>query len=222
VRTTKEFAVSVFMGALAAAVALQAACSNGPSGPSPAASEPEPSHQDCLARAVFGEPADSNYCLPLPEGTTTLLFQSYCSTEDWSHHGRFAYDFVCDIGDEILAAQDGVVFTIGEVWPDDDPASGHENRVLIRQADGTMAFYAHFQQWSIPVNVGDFVTAGQLIGRCGSSGTPSIPHLHFEVFEGAAYDWDHGVPVNFRNAGGPFDPRGGLEVDVSYVVLPCY
>jgi murein DD-endopeptidase MepM/ murein hydrolase activator NlpD len=125
------------------------------------------------------------------------------------------------MGDEILAAQDGVVFTIGEMWPDDDPTSGHENRVLIRQADGTMAFYAHFQQSSIPVNAGDSVTTGQLIGRCGSSGTPSHPHLHFEVFESAAYDWDRGVPVSFRNAEGRLDSRGGLRVNETYQARPC-
>jgi murein DD-endopeptidase MepM/ murein hydrolase activator NlpD len=170
---------------------------------------------------VFGEPGNSAYCLPFPEGTSTTVTQAYCSPTGRSHEGRFAYDFQCEPGDVIVAAQEGVVFTIGETWPDDDPVSGHENRVLIRQADGTMAFYAHFQQWSVTVNAGDTVSAGQLLGLCGTSGTPSHAHLHFEVFEGAAYQWDEGVPVNFRNAQGRFDSRGGLGVDETYLVGPC-
>lgn len=199
-------------------LALQTGCDDGPL---PTAPEPVRTSDSCPARAVFAEPAHSNYCLPFPLGTSVPVLQSYCSPEGWSHQGRFAYDFGCDMGDEILAAQDGVVFTVGDEWPDDDPTSGHENRVLIRQADGTMAFYAHFQQSSIPVHAGDNVTTGQLIGRCGSSGTPSVPHLHFEVFESAAYDWDHGVPVNFRNAEGTLDARGGLAEGQMYETRAC-
>lgn len=202
----------------ALSLALQTGCDDGPL---PAGPESLQTSDSCLARAVFGEPAHSNYCLPFPAGTATTVLQAYCSPEGRSHHGRFAYDFGCDMGDEILAAQDGVVFIEGDEWPDDDPTSGHENRVLIRQTDGTMAFYAHFQQSSIPVQAGDNVTTAQLIGRCGSSGTPSVPHLHFEVFESAAYDWNHGVPVNFRNAGGTLDARGGLAVDQRYETGPC-
>jgi hypothetical protein len=63
-------------------------------------------------------------------------------------------------------------------------------------------------------------SAGQLLGRCGTSGT-YLPHLHFEVFESVVYGWDHEVPVSFRNASGPLDSRGGLARDVVFLALAC-
>jgi murein DD-endopeptidase MepM/ murein hydrolase activator NlpD len=93
---------------------------------------------------------------------------------------------------------------------------------MIRHADGTVAFYAHFQHQSIPVEAGDVVTRGQLIGGCGATGEESrIAHVHFEVFEIAAFEWDRGVPVNFRNAQGLLDARGGLAVNETYAALSC-
>jgi len=187
----------------------------------PAPEAPTPIATDCLARAVFPPPESSAYCLPLTEGTTSLVGQAYCSEVGWSHRGRFAYDFVCDYGDEIRAARGGFVDFAGDAWPDDDTRSGHENRAVIVHPDGTVAFYAHFQQDSLVVVSGDQVRAGQLLGLCGSSGTPSVPHLHFEVFERAAYEWERGLPVSFRNASGPLDERGGLDVGATYTAETC-
>jgi murein DD-endopeptidase MepM/ murein hydrolase activator NlpD len=183
--------------------------------------EPTRTQADCLASAVFPDPATSDFCLPFPPGTVTSVSQSYCSPPGRSHHTRFAIDFVCALGDPIVAARGGLVEFTGDEWPDDDPTSGHENRAVIRHADGTVAVYVHFRQRSLVVQGGDSVTAGQLLGDCGSSGTPSAPHLHFETFERAAYEIDRGLPVSFRNADGPLDSRGGLEEGASYVALPC-
>jgi murein DD-endopeptidase MepM/ murein hydrolase activator NlpD len=47
--------------------------------------------------------------------------------------------------------------------------------------------YAHLSQ--VGVRVGQWVEAGQRIGRMGSSGEATGPHLHFEVrIRGAALD----------------------------------
>ena len=182
---------------------------------------PSVSEDDCLAKASFGPPSASPYCLPLAEGARSLVSQAYCSNPGRSHRGRFAYDFECGYGDEIRAARGGFIEFLGDAWPDEDPTSGHENRVVIRHADGSVAFYAHFQRDSLAVVSGESVSIGQLLGRCGSSGTPSTPHLHFEVFERAAYEWERGVPVSFRNSDGPLDSRGGLDVGVTYGVRSC-
>jgi murein DD-endopeptidase MepM/ murein hydrolase activator NlpD len=175
---------------------------------------------ECLARAVFPPPETSDYCLPVPEGASTVVSQAYCSEPGRSHESRLAYDFDCEPGDPLVAARGGFVEVVGEEWPDDDQSPGHENRVVIRHDDGSVAFYAHFQEQGVEVQTGETVSTGQLLGRCGSSGT-HLPHLHFEVFERALYDWDHELPVGFRNAGGPLDSRGGLTRDAVFVALPC-
>lgn len=202
-------------------LSLTAGCRSVPSPTAPSPSRTRLSRDACLAKAVFDPAATSPYCVPLAEGGASLVSQAYCSESGRSHRGRFAYDFECDYGAEIRAARGGFVEFLGDAWPDSDPTSGHENRVVIRHADGTMAFYAHFQQDSLVVVSGESVRTGQLLGRCGSSGTPSTPHLHFEVFERAAFEWDRGLPVSFRNVEGPLDSRGGLGVGVTYGAGSC-
>lgn len=208
--------MKIFSVVALGAALLLTGCRSVPTPLAPSASE-----DDCLARASFGPAPASPYCLPLAAGARSLVSQAYCSSPGRSHRGRFAYDFECDHGDEIRAARGGFIELVGDAWPDDDPTSGHENRVVIRHADGSVAFYAHFQRDSLVVISGESVRIGQLLGRCGSTGTSSTPHLHFEVFERAAYEWDRGVPVSFQNSDGPLDSRGGLDVGVIYGAGSC-
>ncbi len=60
-------------------------------------------------------------------------------------------------------------------------SSGYGNMVLINHGDGYKTRYAHMVKGSIKVSVGDYVEAGQTIGKVGSTGNSSGPHLHFEV-----------------------------------------
>lgn len=59
--------------------------------------------------------------------------------------------------------------------------SGYGNMVLINHGDGYKTRYAHMIKGSITVSVGDYVDAGQTIGKVGSTGNSTGPHLHFEV-----------------------------------------
>lgn len=56
-----------------------------------------------------------------------------------------------------------------------------ENEVILRHDDGTVSVYSHLMTNSVPVAEGARVACGQLIGRVGSSGGSSAPHLHFEL-----------------------------------------
>jgi murein DD-endopeptidase MepM/ murein hydrolase activator NlpD len=59
--------------------------------------------------------------------------------------------------------------------------------VTIAHGSGTRTMYAHLSR--IGVRVGQYVAPGQQIGRIGSSGNSTGPHLHFEVrVRGAAVD----------------------------------
>ena len=93
------------------------------------------------------------------------------------------------------------------------------NHVFVEHDDGTVGFYAHLQQRGILVEVGQQVESGQLIGYSGQSGAGWLPHLHFGVYTEWPPTEGDDVAVNFRNAAGPLDRRGGLIQDAYYKAL---
>ncbi|TXH30839.1 MAG: M23 family metallopeptidase [Actinobacteria bacterium] len=83
-------------------------------------------------------------------------------------------------GSPILAAEDGVVVSIQNGGP-------YGLHTLIQHGSGISTMYAH--QSSTSVSVGQKVKKGQVIGRVGSTGWSTGPHLHFEVHvNGTPYD----------------------------------
>jgi hypothetical protein len=207
-------------------IAAFAACGGAP------AADPGPEHvapstqQECLAQAVFEDPAESSYCLPWFEGGTFQVSQSYCSPPGWSHHIRHAYDFLMPMGTEVRAARAGLVVELREHWPDDDRVGGHENMVSLRHEDETTSLYLHMKQNGVLVEMGDWVPKGGLLGHSGSSGdTQGIPHLHFQVcLKSGMCSWktgEHTLPVNFSNADGHLDARRGLAVGEEYTSTSC-
>lgn len=58
---------------------------------------------------------------------------------------------------------------------------GFGNFVRIDHPDGKRTYYAHLKNGSVQVNDGDQVECGTPLGRVGSSGFSTGPHLHFEV-----------------------------------------
>jgi murein DD-endopeptidase MepM/ murein hydrolase activator NlpD len=88
-------------------------------------------------------------------------------------------DFAAPYGTPVRAVAAGTVVAAG--W-----AGAYGYRTVIRHADGTRTWYAH--QSRLLVRHGK-VKAGQIIGRVGSTGNSTGPHLHLEVRR-------HGQPVN--------------------------
>jgi murein DD-endopeptidase MepM/ murein hydrolase activator NlpD len=74
----------------------------------------------------------------------------------------------------VVAAADGEVIYAGY-------RGGYGNTVIIDHGNGVATLYAHMQSGSIMVSVGQSVERGQGIGRVGSTGLSTGPHLHFEV-----------------------------------------
>lgn len=89
----------------------------------------------------------------------------------------------------IIAAKDGIVVyplsTEGNNCPDNRSNPGvcsdYGNYVKIQHSDGNYTVYGHMYANSITVKAGDAVRQGQVIGKMGSSGYSTGPHLHFEI-----------------------------------------
>lgn len=157
---------------LAAVVA--AACSG--------AAEPEyapPEYVDC---AVFDDSRTSPYVLPFPVGQrmrVTRTFTHYLPSNGGV--GLYAIDIDMPIGSPVHAIRAGVVVAIEERFSDDDHADYHENWVMIRHADGTVARYIHITTNGALVDLNQTVAQGQRIALSGNSGASFGPHLHFDV-----------------------------------------
>lgn len=89
-------------------------------------------------------------------------------------------DFPAPEGTPVLAARTGRVTVVR--WMD-----GYGNVVAIKHDLGVSTMYAHLSAFL--VEEGQRVAVGQPVGRVGSTGEATGPHLHFEVrVRGAAVD----------------------------------
>lgn len=209
--------IGVAAALVAIATVVTAGCTGSPAGPDPAdAGEPG---STCLARAVFGDPQESPYVLPYPVGASYSLLQSYCGPDSHARDNQLAYDFRIPAGDPVVAARAGIVRRVVDTYDDNDTLGSHNNHMFIQHQDGSCAMYAHLVQHSVTVREGESVLAGQPIAMSGMSGT-AVPHLHFGVYRTWPNRPGDDLPVNFRNAEGQLDVRGGLQLGVSYAALP--
>jgi len=135
-----------------------------------------------LKSGKFKEDSSYIYSLPFENNKKVFLIQAYDSK--MSHKGELALDFKVKKGTKICAARDGVVIAARE---DSDEGGlkpenlSDGNYISIQHNDGSVAHYWHLKKEGAEVNVGDTVSAGQLIGESGNTGYSAFPHLHFEV-----------------------------------------
>ncbi len=101
--------------------------------------------------------------------TSGCIYQSF-----WSAHGALDLDNL--IGTPIYAADSGYVAAAGGGWN-----YGYGNMVLLDHGNGYLTRYGHLSV--IGVRAGQSVKKGQLIGRMGTTGNSTGPHLHFEVIK---------------------------------------
>jgi murein DD-endopeptidase MepM/ murein hydrolase activator NlpD len=102
------------------------------------------------------------------------------------HHPGF--DLAAATGTEVTAAAPGRVVQAG-------PAGTYGNLVTLRHDNGFETRYAHLS--SVDVKVGDVVEAGADLGKVGTTGYSTGPHLHFEVrHDGKTIDPAPLLPLN--------------------------
>jgi murein DD-endopeptidase MepM/ murein hydrolase activator NlpD len=99
---------------------------------------------------------------------------TYFGQVGWaSPRGHTGLDIAAPFGAPVIAAAAGQVSLAG--WT----SGGYGNLIIIDHGNGRQTLYAHLSQ--INVQPGQWVNRGQSIGRIGSTGFSTGPHLHFEV-----------------------------------------
>jgi len=104
-----------------------------------------------------------------------------------SHQGQ---DLTAPEGTSVVAPRGGVIQQVAY------QAGGAGNYVIL-DGEGEDRDYAfmHLQEGSTVVRTGQRVRTGQLLGRVGSTGGSSGPHLHFEIWENGGW-YEGGRPVD--------------------------
>ncbi len=124
-------------------------------------------------------------------------------TYDWSggnHEGTdiilwpYGWKYMDENVMEVVAAAPGVIINKRNSYFDRmcvNAGNPNWNGIILEHADGSQTWYWHFQTGSATTkNIGDTVIAGEYLGRAGSSGSSTYPHLHFQVMDslGATID----------------------------------
>ena len=120
---------------------------------------------------LFDEPfrAPAPSAITSPFGTARVF-----NGEARSRH--LGTDYEGATGDPVLAANRGVVMLIGDFY--------YSGRIVyVNHGLGLVTAYLHLSE--VAVAVGDTLLPGQLVGRMGSSGRVTGPHLHWMVRVGS-------------------------------------
>ena len=123
-----------------------------------------------------------------PSATHTKITSKY----GWRYWSNGSSDFHTGIdiagsgayGTNILAANDGTVIYVKTTYV---AGKGYGKYLIIDHGGGYSTLYAHCS--SISVKTGQTVSRGDVIGKVGSTGNSTGPHIHFEIrVDGKAQD----------------------------------
>jgi murein DD-endopeptidase MepM/ murein hydrolase activator NlpD len=171
----------------------------GPFIPAPVAAGDEGEQKLLASVATLGDQVDRweklqliLRSLPLTAPIDSYYISSSFGTRKDPFNGARAIhegvDMVSKLRSEVLATAPGTVIFAG--WK-----GGYGRVVEIDHGLGIVTRYAHLH--AVNVKVGDVVDYRQEIGKLGSSGRSSGPHVHFEVrYNGRPLD-----PMAFLKAG---------------------
>jgi murein DD-endopeptidase MepM/ murein hydrolase activator NlpD len=210
---------------LGVVVGAGVSCSN-PTGPDAAPTGPTGGVPGSVNCSLFPDSRTAPYVLPFAIGERFQISRTFDHyTPGNGGVGLYAIDVPMPVGTPVHAIRAGTVVAVEERFPDTDHATFHENWVMIRHADGTVARYIHLTANGALVETGNAVAQGQRIGLSGNSGASTAPHLHFDVqtcgpnLPPGYNDAPCGmtVPLSFRNTEAH---ACGLEARRTYAALP--
>lgn len=125
----------------------------------------------------------NTYSLPVPK----KFLKHIDRNSSPAHIGKLrnAIDLVVPENTQVLAAADGIVTAV----KDDSNIGGpnpsywmYTNFITIMHSNGEYTRYDHLAYHSSKVKSGQYVSAGEEIGKVGMTGYTYVPHLHFQVF----------------------------------------
>lgn len=144
------------------------AANNTPNGGSSGGSSGGTAGPGYASNASWAWPLGSQSCyISSPYGYRSA------SISGWSYHGGVDISGSGFYGRAIYATRAGKVITAVT------SNSGYGIYVILDHGDGFSSLYAHMS--TRYVSTGDYVEKGEMIGRAGSTGNSTGPHLHFEV-----------------------------------------
>ncbi|MFJ9714373.1 transglycosylase family protein [Streptomyces sp. NPDC101213] len=140
-------------------------------------------------KSTGGKSAGHSLAAPVDAGLGTPY---HATGSSWSKGYHTGVDFPVPTGTSVKSVAPGTVVSAG--W-----GGSFGYQVVVRHSDGRYSQYAHLS--AISVRDGQSVDAGQRIGRSGSTGNSTGPHLHFEVRTGPGFGSDID-PLAYLRAGG--------------------
>lgn len=90
------------------------------------------------------------------------------------------HDYASSWGNRVVAVRDGRVISATYGWD-----GGYGNLVVIDNGNGTTFRYAHLSSIDPTIYSGVYVQQGDKIGKVGSTGNSTGPHLHLELRRGS-------------------------------------
>ncbi len=112
-------------------------------------------------------------------------------------------DYYC-YGDTLYAPAAGQIVAMKNNVEENIPGETNTdelfgNYVIIDHGNDEFSVLAHMITGSIPLNPGDMVEKGEMIGLCGNSGNSTEPHLHYHLQNSPLISSGEGLPAQFRN-----------------------
>jgi murein DD-endopeptidase MepM/ murein hydrolase activator NlpD len=121
-----------------------------------------------LKRLVLASP------LPFTPRVTSGFSRRRLHPVHRTHRPHLGVDYAAPAGARVVSVASGVVVSAG--W-----AGGGGRQVRIRHGGGLESYYLHLSAFAKGIRSGARVDQGQLIGRVGSSGTATGPHLDYRL-----------------------------------------
>ncbi len=142
------------------------------------------------AHYIFQNPDDKRYYNEEGKSLTSFLLKiplrykrisSRFTQKRWHpilkrYRAHLGVDFAAPTGRKVFATADGRVIHKGR-------KGGYGKTVMIRHSNGLKSLYAHLNSYSNRIKVGSWVKQGTFIGRVGTTGRSTGPHLHFGLYK---------------------------------------